>query len=210
MSLRSCLVSLSYLPSSLPSLYSGYSLLHEIIPHGQGTAITQSDNHTRAVFQGEWLFGLPHGTGTFTSSTFSYIGNWKNGKRDGFGVLKENNKIVYEGLWENDVKEGKGNENYVFNGLTVYFTGMFKNGKRNGAGTLICSTDSSRYDGLWKDGLRSGKAIERYSDGSYYDGIFLNDKRHGYGVWVDKNRSIKYTGQWENGELVKSLAGISK
>ena len=46
----------------------------------------------------------------------TYVGQYKNGKRDGEGVMKSPGSS-YEGSWKNDVKEGKG-------------TNTWKNGRR--------------------------------------------------------------------------------
>ena len=39
----------------------------------------------------------------------NYNGEWKNNKREGVGILKCNDGIIYEGNWVNDKKEGLGN-----------------------------------------------------------------------------------------------------
>ena len=40
----------------------------------------------------------------------AYYGEIVNGKRHGQGIMIYNNERVYEGLWENDYKQGKGFE----------------------------------------------------------------------------------------------------
>ena len=32
----------------------------------------------------------------------SYIGNWKNGKKEGFGIKKFSDGTIYEGEWANN------------------------------------------------------------------------------------------------------------
>ena len=42
-----------------------------------------------------------------------YIGNIKNGIKEGKGKFFYNNKDIYDGEFKNDVKEGKGKLNYI-------------------------------------------------------------------------------------------------
>ena len=37
-----------------------------------------------------------------------YIGEWKNGLREGFGIYKYNNGDKYIGIWKNNLEEGNG------------------------------------------------------------------------------------------------------
>ena len=53
-----------------------------------------------------------------------YIGEWKNGKREGYGKFFYSNGSIYEGYWKNNKKEGFGIFNY--NDRTKYI-GNFKN-----------------------------------------------------------------------------------
>jgi len=38
----------------------------------------------------------------------NYVGNWKNDKKEGYGIMKYNNEDEYDGNWVNDLKEGYG------------------------------------------------------------------------------------------------------
>lgn len=52
-----------------------------------------------------------HGEGIYTYSSGKenlYIGNYKNGKKHGYGKIKENGKIIYEGEFNEGVPHGKG------------------------------------------------------------------------------------------------------
>ena len=53
---------------------------------------------------------------------YEYIGDWKNGKRNGSGKIQ----YIFSG-WT-------GNSSYVFNDLIWSYTGEFTNDKRNGIG----------------------------------------------------------------------------
>jgi hypothetical protein len=58
----------------------------------------------------------------------TYSGRWKEGRRHGKGILKQTApngaKLVYQGDWENDLKQGQGQ-------MTYY--------------------DGSMYEGQWKE-----------------------------------------------------------
>ncbi|XP_041891103.1 MORN repeat-containing protein 3 isoform X2 [Corvus kubaryi] len=114
-------------------------------------------------YTGEWLDNLKHGKGTqlWKNTGAIYSGDWKFGKRDGYGsysipdpVTKEY-KRVYTGWWENDRRGGQG----------VFF---YPNGE--------C------YEGEWSNGLRSGWGKMQYKDGSVYEGQWLVDQPNGQGV----------------------------
>lgn len=56
-----------------------------------------------------------------------YIGEWKNGKKSGQGVMIYENGDLYDGGW--------------------------KQGKRNGQGTLTLKNGDISHKGEWKDGM---------------------------------------------------------
>ncbi|KAM6051394.1 MORN repeat-containing protein 3 isoform 1-T1 [Theristicus caerulescens] len=114
-------------------------------------------------YTGEWLDNLKHGKGTqvWKRTGAIYSGDWKFGKRDGYGsysipdpVTKEYKK-VYTGWWKNDRKCGHG--------VTFYAVG-------------------ERYEGEWSGGLRSGWGRMYYRDGSIYEGQWLADWPSGQGM----------------------------
>ncbi|XP_075626229.1 MORN repeat-containing protein 3 isoform X3 [Balearica regulorum gibbericeps] len=114
-------------------------------------------------YTGEWLDNLKHGKGTqvWKCTGAIYSGDWKFGKRDGYGsysipdpVTKEYKK-VYTGWWKNDKKCGYG--------VTFY-------------------PDGERYEGEWSSGLRSGWGRMYYQDGSIYEGQWLEDRPSGQGM----------------------------
>ena len=48
------------------------------------------------------LANVPDGLGTFTCSSHTYTGGWREGKREGRGVNSYFNGDVYTGDWESD------------------------------------------------------------------------------------------------------------
>ena len=58
-----------------------------------------------------------------------YVGEWKNGKREGFGTELRNWYISYRGEWSNGLRDGSGEE-LDENGMSSI--GRWKDGKKNG------------------------------------------------------------------------------
>ncbi len=63
-----------------------------------------------ATYDGDWLNDKFHGTGTYTSPSYTYIGMYRNGKRHGKGRTEFSNSsiAVYEGEYWNDKQHGYG------------------------------------------------------------------------------------------------------
>ena len=63
-----------------------------------------------------------------------YIGQWKNGLRNGKGIqYYSNGNIQYKGDFVNDEKDGNGHFNYEDG---KYYIGQWSHNLRNGKGTL--------------------------------------------------------------------------
>jgi len=147
-----------------------------------------------------------------------YVGEVKNGKRNGQGTYYYANGCKYEGQWKEDKKHGQGTENYISgnryegqyadgqrNGQgTYYFTsgakyvGQFKYGLYHGQGALYLA-DGRKYEGQWADDKKHGQGTFFWPDGDKYVGQWENDKRHGQGTYFYKN-GCKYEGQWKEGK----------
>ena len=112
-----------------------------------------------------------------------YIGETKNGLKDGKGILyynkdDEKNRRKYEGEFKNDKKDGKGIM-YWNNGDR--YEGEYKNDKIEGKG-IMHYNDGNRYEGEFKNDKKEGKGIYYWNDGNRYEGEFKNDKREGKGI----------------------------
>jgi hypothetical protein len=82
-----------------------------------------------------------------TTTNSSYIGEWKNGTRNGKAIDKYNNGAKYEGEFKDDKRHGKGT--YTFPDGEKYL-GEFKDGKRNGKG-MYTFPDGKKLIGEFKD-----------------------------------------------------------
>jgi len=114
-----------------------------------------------------------------------YIGEFKNGKRNGFGeTLNLKDDTIYEGYWKNDVYHGKG--------------------------VLFDKFGDKEYEGGWKNGMKDGYGIFydiEYGEPYKYVGDFKEDKKEGYGIlyenenFNDTDSWVKeYSGWWKNDE----------
>jgi len=118
---------------------------------------------------GQVQFGHPHGTGImeFKNSEYRfsvYVGEFVNGRFDGYGKLTFTYGDTYEGY--------------------------FKDGRMNGIGKLTWKKEGDYYEGNFINGVRSGKGKIIRSFGGYYDGDFDNNKKDGYGKFRFEDGSI--------------------
>ncbi|KAL4441157.1 hypothetical protein ABPG74_002107 [Tetrahymena malaccensis] len=121
-----------------------------------------------------------------------FFGQYMNSKRHGKGLMIYNNGRLYEGLWENDLKHGKGFEK--FPNCSVY-EGQYVNGKPEGIGTYTYF-NGEVYDGQWVNGMKHGSGIWRGTKNDSYIGEWKFGKPDGYGVhtWINGDR---YEGQFK-------------
>ncbi len=76
-----------------------------------------------------------------------YEGQYRNGKREGFGTFFMTNGDKYEGEFQNDRYNGKGI--YYWSNGNIYI-GRFKDDKKEGLG-MIYSPSFGKIVGLWKN-----------------------------------------------------------
>lgn len=148
--------------------------------------------------------------------TFQYVGEFLNGKKNGFGKLyNKKNNIIYEGTFLNDERSGEGTE-YI-EGSSYTYKGSWLKNQKNGYGEFI-DKDGTQYVGYFENGEIKGEGIKTNSNGdlvagnwinndypsgdncSYfgtsgqqYYGEIVNGKLEGYGVFIDSN-GTKYEG----------------
>ena len=122
-----------------------------------------------------------------------YEGEFRDGKRNGRGVITFASGARYEGEFRDD----------KFNGRGVYtsangdrYDGEHRDDKLNGRG-VITSANGNRYEGEFRDGKRNGRGVITFANGNRYEGEFRNGKPNGYGVFTFAN--ALYRGQWVNG-----------
>ncbi|XP_025736715.1 MORN repeat-containing protein 4 isoform X1 [Callorhinus ursinus] len=115
--------------------------------------------------------------GSFTySSGEEYRGEWKEGRRHGFGQLLFADGGIYLGHFENGLFNGFGV--LTFSDGSRY-EGEFAQGKFNGVGVFI-RHDNMTFEGEFKNGRVDGFGLLTFPDGSHgiprNEGLFENNK----------------------------------
>ncbi len=160
-----------------------------------------------------------NGRGTWKYSRTKYVGEFKDGKRNGRGTLTLSGGIQYVGEFKDHKYNGQGTMTWPSGQKHV---GEWKDGKRNGRGTLTLSggmkyvgeykdgrfygqgtytwPSGKKYVGEWKDGKYNGQGTVTYPTGIKYVGEFKDNKYNGRGTFYYANGHEKQ-GIWENGKL---------
>ena len=144
-------------------------------------------------YEGEKQNGIRNGQGRFTYVTGAYYeGEWKKNKKDGKGVLVNNDgKMIYDGFWRNDKYHGKGilyNANINFtndeidyedfdnlNGRWLRFEGEFVEDEKHGKGLLYLINDE-RFYGNFEYDMANGTGSFYKKKGDVINGIWKNNK----------------------------------
>ena len=112
-------------------------------------------------YVGEWKDGKQNGYVTATySNGDKYIGEYKDGVRNGRGTYTRANGDKYVGEYKDDYKHGQGTFTFA-NGDK--YVGEFKDGKYNGQGTFF-RADGRIGLGEWAEDKPSGRFIEYRAD----------------------------------------------
>ena len=125
---------------------------------------------------------------------FSYEGEWKNGKRDGIGLLTKKDIATFMGEFVEDKVNGFGK--FIVENECDYI-GYWKDSKVNGYG-IYNNKGIRSYKGNWKNDEQNGFGIEKLPK-IEYTGEFVNGNKEGYGIMNIKN--AKYEGQISNGNI---------
>lgn len=111
-----------------------------------------------------------------------YTGNWRDGKKHGYGSLVYSNGSKYEGEWRDGERHGRG-VYWVEEGkkLRKQYAGEWEHDKRHGVGTFFYQ-NGARFEGLWVHNKREGSGRMEYADDQgVYEGEWLGNQRSGRG-----------------------------
>lgn len=139
-----------------------------------GWVTLKKDN---GIYLGEADYNIPQGRGFFffKKEQQTFIGYFDKGKKGNYGKLfDKNKKLVYEGEYENEVRNGKG----------VYYY-----------------PEGQRYEGDFVNGLREGNGTFYWEDGTYWEGPFQKNEMNGEGTYCDGNDKWPVT--YKEGELIE-------
>jgi hypothetical protein len=144
-------------------------------------------------YDGEFLAGLFHGKGKFTSQySGDYKGDFAHGYMEGKGTLVYPDDTRYQGEFSGGRFHGKGT---LMSANGAVYEGDFVSNKMSGTGKWQFP-DKSIYIGQVKNGVIEGKGELRRIDGAQYTGEFVAGKMQGQGVFVD-SQGNRYSGEFK-------------
>lgn len=156
------------------------------------------DSPNEFSYTGEFKYGKFNGFGTLQTSNFTYEGSFTEGRFHGRGVLTTLSE-KYHGIFDRGVKQDTDAECSYYSSSTQY-KGAFRNGKRNGYGTLTeLESGQVLYVGKYVGDKKCGNGEIWYIDGSKYRGTFQDDLPFGQGTMYYADGS-EYFGAWRNGK----------
>ena len=123
-----------------------------------------------------------HGRGEYTSSTFRYKGDFKDGKKQGRGVYQWANGDRFEGDFTDDSPNGRGV--WVFASGDKY-EGEVKNSSVIGKG-VFSTKNGDRIDGTFVDAKANGRVLYAFANGDKYEGDMQQGRMTGKGIYVSK------------------------
>jgi hypothetical protein len=145
-------------------------------------------------FVGEFRNGKRNGQGTYTWGNGNrYVGEFVNDKIEGQGTFTFKDGARYVGPFRNEKRNGRGT--YTWADGNVY-VGDFVNDKIEGFGTYSFA-NGNKYVGPFRNEKRNGRGTFTWKDGNMYVGDFVDDKMHGQGVFTFANGE-KYVGEFRN------------
>ena len=125
-----------------------------------------------------------------------------NKNRNSVIISLDNNYTLFEGIFKNGMKNGKGKE-YDGNLKDIIFEGEYKDNKRNGKGKEYFLNEKLKYEGEYENGKRNGKGIEYNSEGEViFEGEYLNGKRWN-GIGKEHYYFHVFRGKYKNGQKWK-------
>mgnify|MGYP000906212742 FL=1 len=146
-------------------------------------------------YQGEKLLGKRHGRGCFYyKEGYTYVGNWKDDKMAGSGVLwLDERRKIYEGEWKDNCFHGRG---------TIFNTEMKRVVGFDGSDFGQLKGNWLKFEGSFDSGKKRGFGTLLLSNGDVFAGNFVNDVVHGKGSYVMKHGKT-YVGSWQRNQLVE-------
>lgn len=151
------------------------------------------------AYEGEYKDGRRDGFGAYyyKDGNLCYAGSWKDDKKQGLGVsFRNSDHALHVTNWESD-KSGDYVTLFDKDGILKY-SGKIIDGKKQGAG-MTYREDGTIFIGKWKDGDDTGFGSLFDEDGDLvYTGMWKDGKRHGTGTEFGKSGEILFSGEWKD------------
>jgi len=150
---------------------------------------------TDEFYLGEWRDGKKNGLGLQYSKTGLYFGGWKDNQCDGIGYTLSSEGDTYFGEWKESHQHGWGKKKWVGEG--DMYEGEWVKDDRHGHGEYTWGSSGARYTGGWLNGQISGQGVYHYSGGDcVYNGEWLEAKYNGNGILTFADGEY-YKGTWQ-------------
>ena len=160
--------------------------------NGKGKLILADQSY----YEGDFKDGEFDGNGYYRTRNYTYKGQFLAGKKSGKGKMEcFSSKSIYEGEFKNDKKEGYGIEK--FNDGSVY-KGFYSQGMKQGNGILSLKKEknNSIFEGEFRNDKIWGKGKYKWDNGKEYEGEWENNEISGYGILTEKN--LKHIGYFSH------------
>ena len=126
----------------------------------------------------------------------SYEGEWKNGKRDGFGILNWNNESKFMGTFYENKVLGYGK---LWNENGDIYKGIFNDYEAKGLG-IYKTKFGAFFKGNWDNDKQNGFGLEKWPKGSNFIGEYLNGNKNGIGI-LHFEEKTRYEGEFHEGVI---------
>lgn len=146
------------------------------------------------VYEGGWFENARDGHGTYWRLEYGrhraeYVGEYRDGKREGFGVFHDALGQRFEGDWVGNKRHGRGRQTRIANAKVEEYQ---TSGSQKQPGLDV-------YEGDWVENKRTGQGVMQYANGDVFAGGWLNDEKHGEGVHLYAGKGRAYEGVWDRG-----------
>lgn len=176
--------------------YTGSIDSRTLLPDGFGTMIYENEE-----YEGDWEQGYYHGHGKHTNAQGDvYEGPFHYGLKQGKdkAIMNFGDGRRFRGRFHAD-KMREGVLEFVDGS---WYEGLLENDKRDGYG-VCCFASGDEYEGQWKDDVMHGHGrMDWKSDASWYNGEWEFGIIHGMGTKVDTNGNIVHQGYFYDGAPV--------
>jgi len=129
--------------------------------------------------------------GTLIDGNYVYKGGISRGNYAGYGVLWQNDSIIYAGQWVEGKRVGRG---WIKDKLGRQIRGTWSADTLN-SGVRIDSQGNRYFGQLTKDGIAEGHGMMIMHDKSMYEGNWQNDERNGFGFAIALDGALQL-GDW--------------
>lgn len=162
---------------------------------GEFTGWGRESRRNYDVIEGKFINGLLNGKGYYKNNQGNiYVGDFVNSQRDGYGELSTN-RIHYIGEFKEDKLNGKGVIEFLKEGHK--YEGDFQDNDINGRG-IFSWKNGDIYEGEMSNGKMNGHGVYKYANGQIYDGEYVDGVREGKGRIIYEGKVI-YEGEFKGG-----------